>query len=453
MSGDGGSPGQQQHGGQPYGPGAQGPTGGPGHWPGYGPAYGQPGWNTGGGWGQGPWGLPPVAPQPGVLPLRPLGFGEMFSAVVDTVRRYAAALYLPLAVFAAILAVPLLVACAMLAGPLADALEAFPTDPADATSEQLWDVVRPVLVLGGLYLLALVVQYVVAGPLATVVLRAATLGRKLTPGQAWRETRPRLRTTAAVTALLFGGVLLGYLLVVAAGLLIGLVDGDLGALALLLLFGALMVGALYAIVRLTLQVPVVVLEESGPKTAIRRAWQLNKGNWWRSLGLVTVTSIAGAFAAGLVSLPLRIVVTLALPFDTTTTTDYAGSALGGQVTHGTMTLVLMLSTGIALLTAVATGPLVPLANGVLYIDRRIRRERLDIALAEAAGIHLAESYGYPQQAPVPAQAAPAQPAPTAPSVPSQPAPPAPAQPAPTAERPADGGPADGRPADERSEDS
>ncbi|MFF4339368.1 glycerophosphoryl diester phosphodiesterase membrane domain-containing protein [Kitasatospora sp. NPDC001540] len=429
MSGDGGSPGQQQHGGQPYGPGAQGPggapAGGPGHWPGYGPAYGQPGWNTGGGWGQGPWGLPPVAPQPGVLPLRPLGFGEMFSAVVDTVRRYARALYLPLAVFAGILAVPLLVACAVLSGPLADALEVFRTDPEDVTSGQLWDVVRPVLILGGLYLLALMVQYVVAGPLATVVLRAATLGRKLTAGQAWREARPRLRTTTAVTALLFGGVLLGYLLVLVVVLLLDLVNGGLAALAMVLLFGALMVGALYVTVRLAPQVPVVVLEESGPKTAIRRAWQLNKDNWWRSLGLVAVTSIAGAFAAGLLSLPLRIAVALVAPFDTTTTTDYAGTALYGQITHDAMSLMLMFGTGIWLLTTVVTGPLVPLANGVLYIDRRIRNERLDIALAEAAGIHLSESYGYPQPVPVPAQAAPAQPAP-----------------APSAERPADERPED-----------
>ncbi|GLW54673.1 glycerophosphoryl diester phosphodiesterase membrane domain-containing protein [Kitasatospora phosalacinea] len=429
MSGDGGGPGQQQHdgqqhGGQPYGPGAQGPYGapggGPGHWPGYGPAYGQPGWNTGGGWGQGPWGVAPVAPKPGVLPLRPLGFGEMFSSVFDTVRRYTSALYLPLVVVAGILAVPMLTVCVLLSGPFADALEAFPADPADATGAQLWDVVRPALVIGGMYLLAVMVQYVIAGPLATVVLRAATLGRKLTAGQAWREARPRLRTTTAVTGLLFGGVLLAYLLVLVAVLLLDLVDGGLAALAMVLLFGALVVGAVYVTVRLAPQVPVVVLEESGPKTAIRRAWQLNKGNWWRSLGLTALISIVGGFAAGIISSPLRIVMAVALPVDTT---DYAGTVLDGQLTHGTMTLVLLLGMGIGLFTSVATGPLVPLANGVLYIDRRIRNERLDIALAEAAGIQLAESYGYPQPAPVPAQAAPVQPAP--PVQPVQPAPPAP----------------------------
>ncbi|MFE1316548.1 hypothetical protein [Kitasatospora phosalacinea] len=438
MSGDGGGPGQQQHGGQPYGPGAQGPygapgggpVGGPGHWPGYGPAYGQPGWNTGGGWGQGPWGVAPVAPKPGVLPLRPLGFGEMFSAVFDTVRRYTSALYLPLAVVAGILAVPMLAVCVLLSGSLADALEAFPTDPADATGAQLWDVVRPALVIGGMYLLAVIVQYVIAGPLATVVLRAATLGRKLTAGQAWREARPRLRTTTAVTGLLFGGVLLAYLLVLVAVLLLDLVDGGLAALAMVLLFGALVVGAVYVTVRLAPQVPVVVLEESGPKTAIRRAWQLNKGNWWRSLGLTALISIVGGFAAGIVSSPLRIVMALAVPIDTTDTTDYAGTVLDGQLTHGTMTLVLLLGMGIGLFTSVATGPLVPLANGVLYIDRRIRNERLDIALAEAAGIQLAESYGHPQPypqpypAPVPAQAAPAQPAPAPTVQPVQPAEPA-----------------------------
>ncbi|MFB7943844.1 hypothetical protein ACFC6L_02890 [Kitasatospora phosalacinea] len=449
MSGDGGGPGQQhdgqQHGGQPYGPGAQGPYGAPGHWPGYGPAYGQPGWNTGGGWGQGPWGIAPVAPKPGVLPLRPLGFGEMFSAVFDTVRRYTSALYLPLAVVAVILAVPMLTVCVLLSGSFADALVAFPSDPADATGAQLWDVFRPALVIGGMYLLAVMVQYVIAGPLATVVLRAATLGRKLTAGQAWREARPRLRTTTAVTGLLFGGVLLAYLLVVVAVLLLDLVDGGLATLAMVLLFGALVVGAVYVTVRLAPQVPVVVLEESGPKTAIRRAWQLNKGNWWRSLGLTALISIVGGFAAGIVSSPLRIVMALAMPVDTT---DYAGTVLDGQLTHGTMTLVLLLGMSIGLFTSVATGPLVPLANGVLYIDRRIRNERLDIALAEAAGIQLAESYGYPQPVPFPTQAAPTQ------AAPAQPAPPAPSVPAPTAPPAPPAQPAEpARPADERPEGS
>jgi hypothetical protein len=33
-------------------------------------------------------------------------------------------------------------------------------------------------------------------------------------------------------------------------------------------------------------------------------------------------------------------------------------------------------------------PLTPLTNGLLYLDRRIRRESLDLALAEQAGVQL-----------------------------------------------------------------
>src|SRR5690606_27634859 len=46
---------------------------------------GHPGW--GGGWGSG-WGGPPAAAKPGVIPLRPLGVGEILDGAVSTKRTY-----------------------------------------------------------------------------------------------------------------------------------------------------------------------------------------------------------------------------------------------------------------------------------------------------------------------------------------------------------------------------
>ncbi|WP_157845478.1 glycerophosphoryl diester phosphodiesterase membrane domain-containing protein [Kitasatospora phosalacinea] len=438
MSGDGGSPGQQQHGGQPQGPGAPGPGvpgpgGAPGHWPG----YGQPGWGTGG-WGQGPWGAVPVAPKPGVLPLRPLGFGEMFSAVFDTVRRYARPLYLPIALVAGIGAVPLLLASFLASGSLADALADFPSSSdADPTDEQVWAVVRPLLPFLGLFLLVALAQYVVAGPLAAVVLRAAVLGRKLTTGQAWKEVRPRLGASTAVLALLYGSLLLVYLLLV----VVGLVGG--GGVTVLL-FLAFAFGSGYVVIRLAPQVPAVVLEEGGAKAAIRRAWQLNRNNWWRSFGLTTLVALVGGVGTSVLTFPIRLVLTVALPVSTVS----LEGATDEQFAQGMVTAGLVVFSLIALFGMLATGPLIPLANGVLYIDRRIRNERLDIALAEAAGIRFAESYGYPQAVPaqpVPAPAAPVRPAPVpTQSGPAESARPAedarPAEPAGPAEPPAGEGP-------------
>ncbi|MBO7941512.1 hypothetical protein JTP77_037285, partial [Streptomyces sp. S9] len=43
--------------------------------------YGAPGWGSG-------WGGPPPAVKPGVIPLRPLGVGEMLDGAVSTMRTY-----------------------------------------------------------------------------------------------------------------------------------------------------------------------------------------------------------------------------------------------------------------------------------------------------------------------------------------------------------------------------
>ncbi|MGW4803666.1 hypothetical protein [Kitasatospora sp. NPDC004272] len=435
MSGDGGSPGQQQNGGQPQGPTAPGPEapgpggvpGAPGHWPGYGPAFGQPGWSTGGGWGQGRWGGVPVAPKPGVLPLRPLGFAEMFGAVFDTVRRYVRPLYLPLSVVVGIGAVPLLAVAFLISGSLYDGVEDFPDITVmDPTDTQVWNLARPLLLFFGMSALVGLALYVVAGPLATVVLRAATLGRKLTAAQAWQEARPRLTASVATLALVYGSLLLLEALLMAGSVLFGDV--------LLLPFLLVGCGAFYVTFRLAPQIPVAVLEESGARTAVRRAWQLNRNNWWRSLGLTALVSLLGAIGTTVINFPLRMVVAVMLPVGA------AASGDGGD-TRGTITVVLVLAALVSLVTMLATSPLVPLVNGVLYIDRRIRSERLDIALAEAAGIRFAESSAYPQYAPVPAQYAPAQPAPAQPA----PAQPDPAQPASAPAQPGSGEP--GRPAE------
>ncbi|MFJ5882972.1 hypothetical protein [Kitasatospora cineracea] len=373
----------------------------------------------------------PVAPKPGVLPLRPLAFGEMFSAVFDTVRRYSGALYLPLAAVTGILAVPMVVASVVLAGRVRDGFEALPQAPDEPTGDQLWALFWPLMVIFGLFLLLGIVQYVVAGPLATVVLRAATLGRRMTAGQAWKEARQRIGASTASMALLYGPLLvLNVLLVGLVVLLVAVTGSPAVFLLTFLLSAAVGLGGIYAAVRLAPQIPVLVLEDSTARAAIGRAWQLNRGNWWRSFGLTMLVTLVGRLAVGVISYPLTMILSVAVPL---TSMDLQSDSSRVEFGAGTMTFLLVGYSLVMLLGMLATGPLVPLVNGVLYIDRRIRKERLDIALAEAAGIHFAEAYGYAQQ---PAPSAPA--APSAPSAPygqqpAGPSAPVPAQPAAPAE--------------------
>src|SRR5690625_3212331 len=67
--------------GQPSGPQGWGQPGG-----------GQPGWGAQPGWNQpagGSWGAPTV--KPGVIPLRPLGVGELLDGAITTIRKNPAA--------------------------------------------------------------------------------------------------------------------------------------------------------------------------------------------------------------------------------------------------------------------------------------------------------------------------------------------------------------------------
>ncbi|MGW4382113.1 DUF7544 domain-containing protein [Kitasatospora sp. NPDC004531] len=406
MSTDGGGSGQRPGGqwgqGQPYGQG---------HWPGAGGP---------GGWGQGPWGAAPVAPKPGVIPLRPMSFGEMFGAVFDTIRRCFTALYLPLLAVTGVGAVPVVLVSLLGVGGVRDALDRLPKDGEDPTGEQLWDVMSPMLLLFLVVGLVLFVQYLIAAPLSTVVLRAATLGRRITARQAWKETLPRLWPAVLSQAAVFVPLMLLYVVALVVPFVLGvLFDNPLPMLLLLVLFPVVAIGAFFVMIRLILQVPVVVLEESTPVGAIRRAWRLNEGNWWRSLLLTTVVALTGRLAANIVAAPFMMVLSGMMPAVFFGNLDQQETATVPST--GALTVVLALGMLFMLVFTMVTAPLTPLANGVMYIDRRIRNERLDIALAEAAGIPLtdpaAPPAAYAGQAPAQPSAQPSAPAPRAPEEP------------------------------------
>ncbi|MGX4731584.1 hypothetical protein [Kitasatospora griseola] len=416
MSGESGGYGQQ-----PGGQWGHGQPPGPGYWPG----YGQPGAGGPGGWGQGPWGAVPLAPKPGVIPLRPLSFGEMFNAVFDTIRRYPKALYLPLLAVAGIGVVLVVLVMVLCVGSLRDALDRLPDGGEAATAQQLWGVMGPMLLVFLVCGLALLAVYLVAAPLSIVVLRAATLGRPMTTGQAWKEAAPRLWPAVQSEAAVIGPMILAYVLSLAVPFGLAVWTSN----PLPMLFGFLLVPAvgitiLFVTIRLTLQVPVLVLEEARPVAAVRRAWRLNEGNWWRSLLLSIVVSMAGRLAANIVLVPFWVVITSLMP--TLVIDDVDAQRPSEVISTGGLTVVMVLGALLMLLFTVVTAPLSPIANGVMYIDRRIRKERLDIALAEAAGIRLSD----PAAQPTP----PTQPMPPAP--PAPPAPPTPAAPAEPVAQPA-----------------
>ncbi|MEV7178811.1 hypothetical protein [Kitasatospora sp. NPDC093679] len=380
--------------------------------------------------GGAPWGYVVEAPKPGVVPLRPLGVGEIISGVFTTVQRYPAALLVPV-MWTALAAVAAFGAFAAVAAVALDGpWQAVHDDELPSTA----DAVAVAATVAGAFLLLLVVLAAlsaVSSATATVVVRYAVIGRKISTREVWAEARPvlwRVLATQLLTGLICAGILVAsFVLPVLAGLLFG---SEAGIVLGALFFLPGWVGAVYVQVRLVLEVPVLVLEDARPVAAIRRAWRLNEGNWWRSLGIPYIVGLVGSFAAQIVAVPCMVVgmfVLFASMGSTAAGDPYAQASppsVAALVTFAFCTVI-----GVVLATAL-TVPLTPLTNGLLYIDRRIRRESLDVALAEAAGLRARPAAYVPGQPGAPAAERPG------------PAEPASAEPAP-AGPPADGPTADG----------
>ncbi|WP_374773422.1 hypothetical protein OG756_10455 [Streptomyces sp. NBC_01310] len=221
--------------------------------------------HQGGGW------LPPPAPRPGVVPLRPLGPGEILGGALTALRRYGGRLLgaLLLGQLGALLGTLLLIAAAAGAAALAS-----PTRTAGSRA-----FVHALVPATALFLL---VGWALAGALAAALLQPAVLGRRVTALGLLRAALPR-------TPAVLGAHLLG--LLAAAGPAGAALAAGLPPLAALPLAPvALWLGVLFA-----LAPTAAGYEGLGPVAALRRSAGLVRGAWWRTLG---VTVPAGALTVG-----------------------------------------------------------------------------------------------------------------------------------------------------------
>ncbi|MCL9760392.1 hypothetical protein [Frankia sp. AiPa1] len=180
----------------------------------------------------------------------------------------------------------------------------------------------------------------------SIVVSEATLGSRIGPADAVRRVAPRL-----------GGL---FVLTVAV------------TLAVLLGLVALLVGAVVVGVYLSLATPAYVLEGGGVGHALRRSVAIVRGSWWRTFGILLL--------AALVSLMLSAVFAIA-----TAIVLAAAPGVFGDVLDGDLTTAGHIVEGFGNLAATTVStPIIAGAVVLLYVDLRIRREGLDVTLAEAA---------------------------------------------------------------------
>ncbi|MFI6847013.1 hypothetical protein ACIBJD_20575 [Kitasatospora sp. NPDC050467] len=335
------------HGGQQQGSGPQ--HGGP-QYGGQGP-YGQPGQY---GWGA------PASPKPGVIPLRPLGLGEILDGAVSTIRKH----------WRTTLGLSLGVAVVQEAAVVGTQL-AVDGDTGDLTPVVSALVSLPVAMLLG----------VVAAALLTMVVSRAILGQTATVRDAWRDARPRLLQLIGLTLLtgLIGAgiVLLGFAPLI--GYLLAGADEPI-IVGLLAVVGILSIPVAFWIwIQLSLAAPALMLEKQGVLPALSRSRRLVRGSWWRLFGINILGRLLAGLVAGMLSIPFA-VIGLVLGFD-----DLSNQLDSGE--PATLPVAMLISNAIAgVISSTLTIPFTATIGVLLYVDQRIRREALDIELARAAGL-------------------------------------------------------------------
>ncbi|MER5472704.1 glycerophosphoryl diester phosphodiesterase membrane domain-containing protein [Streptomyces sp. NPDC002685] len=360
-----------QHPGGQVGPGGQG--GGHGGWGGPGHGYGGPGGPAG--WG-GNWGGPPPAARPGVIPLRPLGVGEILDGAVSTMRTYwRTVLGISLAV-----AVVTEIAVILLQGFVLDnSTDTDALNDPSATVGELSRAMGDTMLNTGAVLLGTIV----ATALLTSVTSRAVLGKPVTTSEAWRDARPQLPKLFGLTLLLP----LIAVVIVGVGALPGLLvalggSGDAGAaLAILGGFAASAV-ALWLMIRFSLASPSLMLEKQSILKSMSRSAKLVRGSWWRVFGIQLLATIIANIVAAIIVIPFGLLAAA-----------LSGDGFSGFVNNagGDLGWTFLIVSGIgSVIGSMITFPITAGVTVLLYIDQRIRREALDLDLARAAGV---QGYG------------------------------------------------------------
>ncbi|MER5480504.1 glycerophosphoryl diester phosphodiesterase membrane domain-containing protein [Streptomyces sp. NPDC002734] len=359
--------GAPQH-GAPYGGGPYGgaPPGGAPYGAPYGGApYGPPG----PGWG------PPPAPKPGVVPLRPLGLGEILDGAIATMRTY----WRP--VLGISFVVALITQALSLLGALSllDDLNTLSSDPAAVDAEDLPGLMAAT---GAVYLVAVVVMLLgttAASALLTPVISQAVLGRPATVGQAWRTSKPQFFRLVGLTVLIptiLVAVVVGCML---PGSLLLISEDARPAGFLLIMLGlfASLPLVTWLNFKWSLASPALILEKQPVFRSMTRSAKLVKGSWWRIFGIQLLASLIAWMLAFMVQMPFEV---LGMILDGFSPSSY----FGGELDSFGATYYVFTSIG----GVIAQTITLPFAAGVtvlLYIDRRIRREALDLELARATG--------------------------------------------------------------------
>jgi hypothetical protein len=221
------------------------------------------------------------------------------------------------------------------------------------------------------YLTLIVASQLLTGML-TVVIGRSVLGDRVTVGQAWRQTLPRLPAMLGAMVLFLGAIVVMWAVFVGLGVFFG---AGLNASGAVLGGYFIIVGIIVLCLTVWLWTSfllanqVVVLERAGPVRALARSWRLVRRSWWRVFGISLLAGLIVGITGTILQLPFSVPAGMI--------TSHAGTPL-----HPPLLAVIIGTVGMIVARTV-TGALQAGVYVLLYVDLRMRKEGLDMALRTA----------------------------------------------------------------------
>ncbi|HEX9615658.1 MAG TPA: glycerophosphoryl diester phosphodiesterase membrane domain-containing protein [Bacteroidota bacterium] len=150
----------------------------------------------------------------------------------------------------------------------------------------------------------------IAATVAITIVGAAEMSEQ---PQTWQEA---LRTTFGIRLVkVFGQyfleiIALGIVLAIPYGILLAGIIAESVALGLVggLLFFVAIPLVIYAAVSFAFTIPIISWENEDIFAAFRRSWELVRGNWWRTFGILILMSLIVSFAVSIIMTPLYIII-------------------------------------------------------------------------------------------------------------------------------------------------
>lgn len=311
------------------------------------------------------------ASKVGIIPLRPLMFGEILGKSFSALRHNPRVLFGFAIVVSVVVSLVSTAVIAWMTFNLVDRISTFP--PNQRTSPEFYDVLIGSLglisVVGFLlgivgFAISIVVQAVVAAEVG-----GAVVAEKQSLGEIWRRVRRSIMRLVGFS-LLVGVSVIG---VSVAVVYLTIVFGRAAVILMILAILAAIPLTIWLSTKLALTPSIIVLENERVFAAIRRSWQLTTGFFWRTFGvfilIAIIFGVAGSIVGNVFGFFTQQFVPVLAP-----TGDLEIDAVGE--------LVMMSLIPTAVTTVISAIGTVVSATGItlVYVDIRMNKEGLGLDL-------------------------------------------------------------------------